>query len=80
MDLEPRRVQEDTLPADEEAAVEELVKNKGMNKAGSLYRAGVIMANSRVVLEGVKRVSLQAEKEKENASRKREKKRRTIDC
>lgn len=74
LDLEPRRVQEDTLPADEEAAVQELVKNKGMNKAGSLYRAGVIMANSRVVLEAAKRVSLQAEKEKENASRKREEK------
>lgn len=45
-----------------------------MNKAGSLYKAGVTMANSRLVLEAAKRVSLQAVKEKENAAQKREEK------
>ena len=72
LDLDPRRLNEYTLPVDEEAAVEQLVNNKGMNKAGSLYKAGVIMANSRVVLEAAKRASLQAAKEKENTARKRE--------
>jgi hypothetical protein len=75
-DLAPRRVQEIDLPANEEAAINLLIKNKGMNKAGSLYKAGVIMANSRVVLEAARRSALLTEKEKENAAQKREDKER----
>lgn len=40
--------------------------------AAAVSTVRVIMANSRVVLEAAKRVSLQATKDKENAARKRE--------
>jgi hypothetical protein len=39
-----------------------LVANKVINKAGGLFKMGMIVANARVVLEGAKRVNA-AEKE-----------------
>ena len=79
LDLEPRRVQDVVLPEDEEAAVQQLMKNKGINKAGSLYKAGEIMANSRVVLEAARRTAIQAKQDKDNAAKKKDAKEKQID-
>lgn len=78
LDLAPRQVKDFPLPADEEAAVQQLMMNKGMNKAGSLYKAGEIMANSRVVLEAARRTKLQAEEEKKVAAKKKSEREKQI--
>ena len=54
------------------------MKNKGINKAGSLYKAGEIMANSRVVLEAARRTAIQAKQDKENAAKKKDAKEKQI--
>ena len=45
LNLAPRQVSRETFPEDEEAQIEHIIKNKGMTKAGKLYKAGIIMAN-----------------------------------
>jgi len=40
-----------SIPADEEVAIEALMKKGGANKAGSLFRVGISVVNCRVVLE-----------------------------
>ena len=51
LDLEPRVVDDDDdVPSDEEEQAQGIVKNKGMTKAGRLYKAGIVVANSRVIL------------------------------
>jgi hypothetical protein len=54
LDLELPVARNDTLQADEDAQVEEIVKKRSINKAGGLFRAGVSIANSRVVLRAAK--------------------------
>ena len=70
-DLEPATVVNHPLPIDEEATIQALVKNGGVNKAGSLFRVGTSVANSRVVLETLRRIKEQSEKAKEEKERAR---------
>ena len=77
-DLAPRKVKDTPLSAYEEAAVQQLMKSKGMNKAGSLYKAGEIMANSRVVLEAARRTAIQAEEAKKEAAKKKDEREKKI--
>jgi hypothetical protein len=70
-DLEPATVVNHPLPIDEEAAIQALVKNGGVNKAGSLFRVGISVANCRVVLETLRRMKEQSEKAKEEKERAR---------
>ena len=51
--------------------IELIIKNKRMMKVGKLYKAGVIMANSRFVLEVHRRSALLAEKERDDAVQKK---------
>jgi hypothetical protein len=67
LDVEPVEVEEATIPADKEAQIEHLVASKLINKAGGLFKTGIIVANARVVLEGAKRVNA-AEKEAKEAA------------
>jgi hypothetical protein len=70
LDLEPPQVTDLPIPENEEAAIQALLENGGVNKAGSLFRVGVCVANSRVVLETLRRTKELAEKvrnEKEEA-------------
>ena len=56
LDVELVEVEEATIMADEEVQIEHLVTNKLINKAGGLFKTGLIVANdARVVLEGAKR-------------------------
>ena len=71
LNLAPRQVSRETFPEDEEAQIEHIIKNKGMTKAGKLYKAGIIMANSRVVLEAHRRSALLTEKERDDALQKK---------
>ena len=40
LNLAPRQVSRETFPEDEEAQIEHIIKNKGMMKAGKLYKVG----------------------------------------
>ena len=46
LDLEPPRVVNHPLPKNKEVAVQALLTNGGVNKAGSLFWIGVYVANS----------------------------------
>ena len=65
MDLQPKVAENHPIPADEEAAIEALMKKGGANKAGSLFQVGISVANCRVVLETLRQTKEQAEKVKE---------------
>ena len=71
LDLEPNHVEIHVLPANEEEAIQALMKNGGVNKAGSLFRVGISVVNCRVVLETLRRTKEQQEKEKEEKERAR---------
>ena len=71
LDLEPNHVENHVLPANEEEAIQALMKNGGVNKAGSLFRVGISVVNCRVVLETLRRTKEQQEKEKEEKERAR---------
>ena len=64
LDIEPPTVKEKEIPADEEMQVQWLLKNKGINRAGGLFKIGNIVANSRVVLETYKRMAVIAKANK----------------
>ena len=64
LDLEPNHVENHVLPANEEEAIQALMKNGGVNKAGSLFRVGISVVNCRVVLETLRRTKEQQEKQK----------------
>ena len=49
LDLQPKVAENHPIPADEEAAIEALMKKGGANKAGSLFRVGISVANCRCV-------------------------------
>ena len=53
LDLEPTQVVNHPLPENEEAAIQVLLENGAVNKAGSLFQVGVSVANSHVVLETI---------------------------
>ena len=53
LNLAQWKMNHETFPEDQEAQIELIIKNNGMTKAGKLYKAGIIIANSRVVLEAL---------------------------
>ena len=57
LDLRPRRVaaMEEGLPDDEEAQVQHILDKNLITKSGGLFKTGIIVSNSRVVLEAAKR-------------------------
>jgi len=65
LDLKPNHVENHVLPANKEEAIQALMKNGGVNKAGSLFHVGISVVNCRVVLETLWRTKEQQEKEKE---------------
>ena len=54
LDLQPRIVIDYICPPTEEAQIEHIVKNKLVSSAGGLFKAGILIANSQVVLEGAR--------------------------
>jgi hypothetical protein len=66
LDLKPKTVVNQVLPASKEAAIDALMKKGGANKAGSLFRVGISVANSRVVSEACNQTKQQAEKAKQD--------------
>ena len=59
LDLEPVPVETQVLPENDEAAITEILANGCINKAGSLFQAGISIANCSIVLEALKRKKLQ---------------------
>ena len=51
MDLEPAKVVEYVMPETDEKKVDALVKSGKMSSAGTLFRMGIIVANTEVVLK-----------------------------
>ena len=78
LDLEPRVVDDgDDVPSDEEEQALGIVLNKGMTKAGRLYKAGIVVANSRVIL----RAHEIAQEQEADAKQKKEyQKKESADC
>jgi hypothetical protein len=71
LDLQPKVAENHPILADEEAAIEALMKKGGANKAGSLFQVGISVANCRVVLETLRQTKEQAEKVKEQKEKSR---------
>ena len=71
LDIAPPEAQHCVIPEGEEAQIEHIVTNKLINKAGGLYKTGLIVANARVVLEGAKRVIAAEVASKEAAEKKK---------
>ena len=71
LDIEPPEVQQYVIPESEEAQIEHIVANKLMHKAGGLYKAGLIVVNARVVLEGAMRVTVAEAASKEAVEKKK---------
>ncbi len=57
LDLELPVARNATLLADEDAAVEPIVKNRLINKAGGLFKTGLLIANSRAVVQAAKQIA-----------------------
>ena len=72
LDLHPKVAENHLIPADEGAVIEALMKKGGANKAGSLFRVGISVANCRVALETLQRTKEQAEKVKEQKEKSRQ--------
>jgi hypothetical protein len=64
LDLEPPKAEERAIPQGDEAKIEAIIKNKALNKSGSLFKIGEQIANSQNVLEAARRVREKAEKSK----------------
>ena len=69
--MKPCDVVEHTIPPDQEAQVEHIVKNKLITSAGGLYKAGVVIANCDVVIDASKRAAIEAEQLKQRAAQKK---------
>jgi len=74
MDLKARTVEERKFPEEEEAAIQELVKKRSMNRPGGLFKVGELVANSHVVLEASRRMAIiEEERKKEKEKKNKEK-------
>ena len=68
LDLESSRVEEKLIPEGEEAQIEALVRNKATNSAGGMFKIGLHVVNSRVMLEANRKITemeIEAKKKKE---------------
>jgi len=57
LDFELPKVKKKPVFRDEETRIQHIVDNKLLNKAGGLYKTGLIVANCRVVVEAGKRMA-----------------------
>jgi hypothetical protein len=71
LDCELPKVKKQPVFRDEEAQIQHIVDNKLLNKAGGLYKTGLIVANCRVVLEAGKRMAELEKKAKEKVELKK---------
>ena len=74
MDLKARTVEERKFPEEEEAAIQELIQKKSMNRPGGLFKVGALVANCHVVLEASRRMAIaEAERKKAKEVKNKEK-------
>ena len=74
MDLKARTVEERKFPEEEEAAIQELIAKKSMNRPGGLFKVGALVANCHVVLEASRRMAImEAERKKAQEQKNKEK-------
>ena len=72
LDCELSKVKKKAVFRDNEAQIQQIVDNKLLNKAGGLYKTGLIVANCRVVLEAGKRLAELEKKAKAKVERKKD--------
>jgi hypothetical protein len=70
LDCELPKVKKKPVFHDDKAQIQHIVDNKLLNKAGGLYKTGLIVANCRVVVEAGKRLEELEKKAKAKAERK----------
>ena len=73
LSLRPPVVSTPKIPEGEEAQIQALVDGKAINKAGAMFKLGLQVANSRVMLEANKRMVKLEEEAKANKERKKKK-------
>ncbi len=78
LNLEPPVARNDILQAGKDAQVKEIVKNRTINKAGGLFRAGVQIANSRVVLRAAKIIANEDALNKAKATQKKKERQESL--
>jgi hypothetical protein len=71
LDCELPKVKKKPVFRDEEARIQHIVDNKLLNKAGGLYKTGLIVANCRVVVEAGKRMAELEKKAKAKTEQKK---------
>ena len=52
-------------PINDEAAVQAIIENKEINRAGGIFKLGVVVANCGVIMESAKRIKETEKREKE---------------
>jgi hypothetical protein len=72
LDCELSKVKKKPVFCDDEAQIQHIVDNKLLNKAGGLYKTGLIVANCRVVAEAGKRLAELEKKAKAKVERKKD--------
>jgi len=73
LSLQPPVVSTPKIPEGEEAQIQALVDGKAINKAGAMFKLGLQVANSRVMLETNKRMVKLEKEAKANKERKKKK-------
>ena len=72
LDCELSKVKKKPVFCNDEAQIQHIVDNKLLNKAGGLYKTGLIVANCRVVVEAGKRLAELEKKAKAKVERKKD--------
>ena len=76
--MEPPVAGNATLLADEDAEVEHIVKNRLITKAGGLFKAGILIANSRAVVRAAKQIAEEDALKKSQAEQKKKEREETL--
>ena len=71
LDVEPPRAKKRKLMESEEEQIKAIIDNKTINKTGGLFRCGVHIANSDVVLEANRRIAKAEEEKKKTLQHKK---------
>jgi hypothetical protein len=70
LDCKLPKIKKKPVFCNEEAQIQHIIDNKLLNKAGGLYKTGLIIANCRVVVEAGKRMAELKKNAKEKVKQK----------
>ena len=65
LDIKAKVVEKIILPVNDKSAVQAIIDKKAINRAGGLFKLGVVVANYGVIMEASKRIKVTEKREKE---------------